>query len=218
MLERNALATLTRLVLAHKRLVTGFWLLVTVAAVAAIGPAGDALSREFPLPGREGYETNREIAARYGNGGDVFPLVPVVTLPSGTTVDSPGVRAELDAAVARVQAALPGARLASYASTGDRAFVSEDGRTTFALVYIPERPGLEPGQLEATRAQEAVDGVTVGGAPVQRDRASMRCAPRPRARRRTRASPSSPRCWWRGSAPCSCSPSCSRRSWRSCPC
>ena len=167
MLERNALATLTRWVLAHKRLVTGFWLLVTVVAFGAIGPAGDALSREFPLPGREGYETNREIAARYGNGGDVFPLVPVVTLPSGTTVDSPGVRAELGAALARVQAALPGARLASYASAGDRAFVSENGRTTFALVYIPERPGLEPGQLEATRAQEAVDGVTVGGAPVR---------------------------------------------------
>src|SRR5688572_18938234 len=145
MSDSNAMAALTRWVLAHKRLVTGFWLLVTIAAVAAVQPAGKALSQEFPLPGREGFETNREIAARYGSGGDVLPIVPVVTLPQGTTVDSPGIRAELDGALARVRAALPNARLASYSSTGDRAFVSDDGRTTFALVYIPQKPGLEPG-------------------------------------------------------------------------
>jgi RND superfamily putative drug exporter len=161
------MTTLTRLVLAHKRLVAGFWLLVTIAAFAAIGPAGDALSEEFTtVPGREGFETNREVADIYGNGGDVAPILPVVTLPQGTTVDSPGITEELDAALARVEAALPGARVASYASTGDRAFVSADGRTTFALVYHPPRGGLEPGQQEARQAQAALDGATVGGAPV----------------------------------------------------
>jgi putative drug exporter of the RND superfamily len=161
------MTSLTRLVLAHKRLVAGFWLLVTIAAFAAIGPAGDALSEEFTtVPGREGFETNREVADIYGNGGDVAPILPVVTLPEGTTVDSPGVTEELDAALARVEAALPGARLASYASTGDRAFVSPDGRTTFALLYHPPRGGLEPGQKEARQAQAALDGATVGGAPV----------------------------------------------------
>jgi putative drug exporter of the RND superfamily len=158
----------TEWVLAHKRLVVGFWFLVTVAAFAAIGRAGDALSEEFnTVPGREAFETNREIAAIYGNGGDVAPIVPVVTLPEGTTVDSPGVNEELEAALARVEVALPDARLASYASTGDRAFVSEDGRTTFALVYIPARGGLEPGQREAQRAQSALDGATVRGQPVR---------------------------------------------------
>jgi RND superfamily putative drug exporter len=161
------LTIVTRWVLAHKRLVAGFWILVTVAAFAAVTPAGDALSGEFSVPGREGFETNREIASVYGNGGDVAPIVPVVALPEGTTVDSPGVTAELDAALAKVQAALPDARLASYASTGDPAFVSEDRRTTYALVYIPQLDGLEPGQSEARRAQEAVEGVTVGGSPVE---------------------------------------------------
>jgi putative drug exporter of the RND superfamily len=161
------MTTLTRLVLAHKRLVAGFWLLVTIAAFAAIGPAGDALSEEFTtVPGREGFETNREVADIYGNGGDVAPILPVVALAEGTTVDSPGITEELDAALARVEAALPGARLASYASTGDRAFVSADGRTTFALVYHPPRGGLEPGQKEAQQAQAALEGATVGGAQV----------------------------------------------------
>jgi RND superfamily putative drug exporter len=94
------LTIVTRWVLAHKRLVAGFWILVTVAAFAAVTPAGDALSGEFSVPGREGFETNREIASVYGNGGDVAPIVPVVALPDGTTVDSPGVSAELDAALA----------------------------------------------------------------------------------------------------------------------
>ena len=82
---------LTRFVLDHKRLVLGFWLAVTIAAFAAIGPAGSALSQQFNVPGREGFETNQELAEIYGNGGDVAPIVPVVKLPPGKTVDSPGV-------------------------------------------------------------------------------------------------------------------------------
>jgi RND superfamily putative drug exporter len=77
------------------------------------------------------------------------------------------VTGELGAALAEVQAALPDARVASYASTGDDAFVSEDRRTTYALVSIPLLPGLEPGQEESRRAQAALDGVTVGGSPVR---------------------------------------------------
>jgi RND superfamily putative drug exporter len=158
---------LTRFVLDHKRLVLGFWLAVTIAAFAAIQPAGNALSQQFNVPGREGFETNKQLGEVYGNGGDVAPLVPVVELPPGTTVDSPGVGEQLDAALAKVEAAVPGSMTASYASTRDRAFVSDDGRTTFALVYIPAKGGVEPGQAEARAAQAALAGVTVGGSAVE---------------------------------------------------
>src|SRR5205085_3935072 len=103
------------------------------------------------------------VAAVYGNGGDVAPLVPVVTVPKGKTVVSSEVTGELGAALAKVKTALPDARVASYASTHDRAFVSADGRTTFALVSIPARGGVNPGQAEARTAQAALAGVTVGG-------------------------------------------------------
>ncbi len=156
------MAALTRWVLDHKRLVTGVWVVITIAAFASIQPASDSLSQEFTVPGREGFETNREIAARYGSGGDVAPIVGVVSLPAGTTVDSPGVGAEFDAALTKVQATLPDARVLR-----DPAFVSADRRTAYALVYIPQLPGLEPGQAEARQAQQALDGVTVGGAPVE---------------------------------------------------
>src|SRR5918995_5586479 len=102
---------LTRFVLDHKRIVLGFWLAVTIVAFAAIGPAGRSLSQQFNIPGREGFETNSELAAIYGAGGDVAPIVPVVQLPAGTTVDSPGVRDELQGAPAKVAVVLPGAML-----------------------------------------------------------------------------------------------------------
>ena len=158
---------LADLILSHKRLVIAFWAVVTIAAFAAVGPAGDSLSQQFNIPGREGYETNKDIAEIYGSGGDVAPLVPVVTLPKGTTVDSPGVTAELASALARVKQAMPDVRIASYSSTHDRSFVSDDGRTTFALVYHPAVGGVDPGQAEARKAQAALAGVTVAGSPVQ---------------------------------------------------
>jgi len=160
------MAALTDWVLSHKRLVLGLWLVIWIAAIAAIGPAGSSLSQQFNIPGREGFETNKELSEIYGAGGDVAPIVPVVTLPQGKTVDSPGVRAELGAALEKVQAALPESISASFASTGDRAFVSDDGRTTFALVYIPSKGGVDPGQEEARAAQAALADVTVGGSAV----------------------------------------------------
>jgi RND superfamily putative drug exporter len=167
MSERNAMATVTRWVLGHKRLVVGLWVALAVAGVAAMGPADNSFQQQFNVPGKQAFAANSQIAGTYGNGGDVAPLVPVVSLPEGKTVDSPGVRSQLANALAKVQAALPDARLASYASTHDRTFVSEDGRTTFALAYIPAKGGVDPGQAEARAAQAAVAGLTVGGAPVE---------------------------------------------------
>ena len=131
------------------------------------GACDRSFEQQFNVPGKEGFVANSQIVKTYGNGGDSAPLVPVVSLPAGKSVDSPGVRADLAAALQKIKAAVPGSRAASYASTHDRTFVSQDGRTTFALVYIPAAGGIDPGQDEARAAQQAVDGMTVGGAPVQ---------------------------------------------------
>src|SRR4051812_35916803 len=126
----------TRFVLSHKRIVVISWVLLTIAGMAAAGPPSRALDPEFSVPGGEGWETNVAIAQQYrGAGGNSAPLVPVVTLPAGQTVDSPGVRRQLTPLDRRLERAVPGARSASYGSTGDRTFVSRDGRTAYALVY-----------------------------------------------------------------------------------
>ena len=76
------MTTLTRWVLAHKRIVVVFWIALTIAGIAAAGPASRALEPEFSVPDKEGWETNVAIAERYrGTGGDSSPLLPVVTLP-----------------------------------------------------------------------------------------------------------------------------------------
>src|SRR3954464_15127611 len=159
----------TRFVLNHKRAVVISWVLLTIAGMVAAGPASRALDPEFSVPGGEGWETNVAIERRYqGTGGNSAPLLPVVTLPAGQTVDSPGVRAQLTGVDRRLARALPGARSASYASTGDRAFVSRDGRTVYGLVY--PRPGKDsqfgqnPAAARAARA--ALNGVRVAGQPV----------------------------------------------------
>jgi putative drug exporter of the RND superfamily len=163
-------SSLTRWVLAHKRFVVISWLVLTVAGIAAAGPASDALTPEFSVPGKEGWETNEAIAARYGDtGGNTAPLVPVVTLPKGATVDSPQVRAELAAVDERLREVLPGSRIASFASTGDRTFVSANGRTTFALAYPRPDPSSQFGEAPkaAKAAGRALQGATVAGEPVR---------------------------------------------------
>jgi putative drug exporter of the RND superfamily len=162
------MAALTRWVLSHPRLVISFWAVLALAGIALSGKANDSFDQKFSVPDREGWTTSNTIAQRYGSGGENLPLLPVVTLPQGKTVDSPGVRAQLAAVDAKASKALPGSRLASFASTGDRAFASKDGRTVFSLVYpkVPDSVfGDDTVSVPALRA--ALKGTTVAGAPVR---------------------------------------------------
>jgi len=177
------MSSLTRWVLAHKRIVVAFWLVVTLVGLATVSSATGALKQKFSVPGREGWETNERITRIYHSGGNNAALVPVVTLPAGTTVSSPQVRAGLTELARRVERAVPGTRIASYATTGDRAFVSKDGRTTFVIAYPPpskeafgDNPDAADGSSSAGRdtltrvrdaAHDAGTGVRVGGIPQQ---------------------------------------------------
>jgi RND superfamily putative drug exporter len=163
------MAALTRWVLAHKKTVVISWVLLTIAGIAAAGPASKALNQKFSVPNKEGWETNQAIASKYnGTGGDTSPLLPVVTLPQGKSVDSPQVKRDLTKLDHTLAKTLPGSRVASYASTGDRAFVSDDGHTTFAIVYPRPDPDSSFGDnpQAAKDVKAAVAGSTVDGAPV----------------------------------------------------
>ena len=161
--------TFTRWILDHRWLVAGIWAIVAVAAFASLQPASDALSSEFSLPGRESTDANVLIAQRYGTGGPRAngPIVPVAQLPQGTTVDSPGVRRQIEESFAEIAAAVPGARAANFGTTGDRAFVSDDGRTTFGVIwYTPAEVAFDPAGESLEAAREAAADVRVAGAPV----------------------------------------------------
>jgi RND superfamily putative drug exporter len=162
------MTALTRFVLRHRLAVAAFWLVVTLVGIATVGRATSAFSQEYSVPGREGYETNTAISALFRNGGDGAPLVAVASLPSGTAMSSPSVERGITDVAGRIRAAVPGARIASYASTGDRAFVSRNGRTTFVLAYPRPTPGSFGQSPRAARAAAAaLRGVTVAGRPVR---------------------------------------------------
>jgi RND superfamily putative drug exporter len=163
------MTSLTRWVLAHKRIVVVFWVILTLVGMASSGSASKALKQKFSVPGKEGWVTNQQIQRDlHGTGGNSAPLLPVVTLPAGQSIDSPSVRAGLLAVEARLERALPGTRVASYASTHNRAFVSKDGRTTFVVAYPRPDPkqAFEDNPEAAKKATAALAGATVAGAPV----------------------------------------------------
>jgi putative drug exporter of the RND superfamily len=164
----GSLARLTRFMLRHRRLVVVFWVCATVAGIASAGPAFRSFSDQYSVPGREGYETNQTIGREFGNGGNSAPVVAVVSLPPAAGVDALPVKRALADVTARVERAVPHARVASYASTGDRAFVSRDGKTTFLLAYPPPEPGaFGQNPAAAQQIQRTLDGVRVAGAPMR---------------------------------------------------
>jgi RND superfamily putative drug exporter len=163
------MTSFTRWVLAHRRLVVGFWVVITIVGAATSGAATKAMNQKFSVPGREGWDTNQAIAKQYGGtGGNGAPLVPVVTLPAGRTLADPAVRGDLKALEARIARTLPGARVAGYGSTQDKAFASADGRTTFVVAYPPPDPDQPFGDNPKAekKARAALRGATVAGAPV----------------------------------------------------
>ena len=159
---------LTRWVLGHRVVVVVFWALVSVAAFASLPSASGALSQEFALPGQEGPETNAEILQRFGTGGPFAPspLIPTITLPEGRTVDEPELADRIATAFAAAGAAAAPARFADRRSTGDEVFVSEDRRTTFAVIYVQPGDAFDPISAPLERAREAVAEVEIAGATI----------------------------------------------------
>src|SRR5918994_5878381 len=162
---------LTNFVLAHKRVVATFWIVLTIAGMFGASRVTDRLDDQFSMPSSEAFATNQEIEDRFSSGGMVEPLVAVVELPAGVSAEDPAVRSDLRALEGRLTHALPGARTASYGSTGGDAFVSDDGQTTYAVVHPKVDNESSPGPAEIDSqmiesAQSATDRGSVGGAEV----------------------------------------------------
>jgi putative drug exporter of the RND superfamily len=128
--------SLTRFVLRHKLVVTLFWLAVVAAGVMTISGTTHRMTNSFAMPG-QAFRVDSQVAREYGNGGSQAPYVPVLTVQAGERVSSPAVAAATGRAFDALHAAVPGARIADYATTGDPAFITRNGRSTFALVFTP---------------------------------------------------------------------------------
>ena len=136
----------SRFVLRHKLAVVIFWLVVLAAGGIASANLSGRLSAQFALPGAAGYQASQQILRIYGNGGPGYPEVAVVTLPPGLPSASPAGRQALGRAFTAA-ARMPGLRVADYASTGDRAFLTRDPRVSYGLVFTPYTGELNPPSL-----------------------------------------------------------------------
>jgi putative drug exporter of the RND superfamily len=125
---------LTGFVLRHKLMVTLLWLAIAAAGVLTVGGTTHRMTNTFSMPG-QAFRVDNQIARHYGNGGDQTPYVPVLTVKAGEQVSSPAVAAATGRAFAALHTVLPNTRIADYATTHNPAFISRDGRSTFALVY-----------------------------------------------------------------------------------
>jgi RND superfamily putative drug exporter len=144
--------SLARLVIRHRLVVVIGWLVLMVAGGAVAGTVTDRLTFDFSLPGQPGYEAEQQLIATFG-ASTADTLVPVLTVPEGETVQ--GRAADIAGVFDAVRVAVPRARIVDLGSTGDARFITDDGRSTFALVQGPLPEGFGPG-LEA-QLQPAVE-------------------------------------------------------------
>ena len=124
---------LAEFVLRHRRLVMLFWLLMFGVGVFATTKVPDRLTIDFSLPGQPGYETEKQLLDTFGNGGSNPPTIAVVTVPEGSTVKAE--MAKITPVFDAIDKALPGTRMVDYEQTNNDVFLTDDGRTTYALVY-----------------------------------------------------------------------------------
>jgi RND superfamily putative drug exporter len=159
----GTIVRLARWVLVHRRLILVLWAAAFIAGAYGASHVSKRLKVDFSLPGQPGYETAKKVTHLYGNGGDSRSSVVVVTVPAGQTVA--GERAQIGRAFQRARAAAPRARIVDLAATGEDRFITNDGRSTYAIVFTPLEKSFgapkDPPAVERAVAR-ALPGTQVG--------------------------------------------------------
>jgi putative drug exporter of the RND superfamily len=154
------MSRITDFVLRHRLMVAICWLLLAVAGAATVRTTTGRMTQTFTLPGSPVSHTNDLIRQAYRAGGGADPDAVVITVPAGQSVETPGARAQLAAALAPAHAL--GGRVVDYPGTGDSAFVTADGSTAYALVFVPQH-GQNPGADAAGVLQRVVGAAAPPG-------------------------------------------------------
>lgn len=154
---------LARLVMHHRRLVSAFWVLMFVAGMFAASGLSSRLTLDFSLPGQPGDTAEQQMVDTFGtSSSDTF--VAVVTVPEGQTVKEN--LPEIAGVFSAVEDAVPVSRVVDYSSTKDAGFITEDNRTTYALIQGPPPQSFGPGieaQIEPALEQAGQQaGFTTG--------------------------------------------------------
>ena len=174
------LARLAHVVAHHRRKVIGAWIVLTLFGGFAAGQVSKRWYQSFSIPGKSAYEANQRTLKTFGTG--VRPPDVVVFHAAGDVTKN----TEIEAAMQRAAAAIPGARTSSYFTTHDAMYLSSDRHTTFEEVY-PPGPSTFDAKSGAARVR-AADPMTLakghdpcGGRPFTRCRRGEHMDQSPRA-------------------------------------
>jgi RND superfamily putative drug exporter len=126
----------------HRLIVSLFWLVTFVLGGVAAGQLSDRLTLDFSLPGQPGQSAEDQLVKSYG-ASSFDTYVAVVTVPDGQTVS--GSADAVNQVFEATAGAVPGVLVTDYATTGNDAFVAEDGMTTYALIQGPPPTSFGPG-------------------------------------------------------------------------
>jgi putative drug exporter of the RND superfamily len=160
----GAMSAVTRFCLRHRRLVALGWLVLTLAGALTASSTVNRLTHSFATPGTAGYDANVHISRVFGVDGNEQPTIAVLRLPPGRTMNTPSGR---DIAARTFAAATRAGHLAvaDYAATGDPKLVSPDGRTTWAVLDMPN-PDVPIGAGVIDRIEPALRAAAPPGATV----------------------------------------------------
>ncbi len=161
---------LARLVMHHRRIVSAVWAVLFLGGMFSASQLSDRLSLDFSLPGQPGDDAEQQLIETFGvSTFDTY--VAVVTVPEGETVqdNQEAITQVFDAGVASVKDVQ--LRIVTFDSTGDEGFITDDGRTTYALIQapIPVQFGpyieedLDPALAKAAESQGFESGLTSYG-------------------------------------------------------
>ena len=128
------MSTFVRFALRHGRLVALAWLAVFLVGGATAGQLSGRLSADFSLPGQPGQKAEKQLEQTYGTNSE-SPFILVVTVAEGRSVE--GEKARVGRVYEAIRQEVPGVRVVDFASTNDPRFLTEDGRSTFGLVFVP---------------------------------------------------------------------------------
>jgi RND superfamily putative drug exporter len=137
----------------HRRIVSAFWVLLFLGGMLSVSPLSERWTLDFSLPGQPGDDAEQQLIETYGvSTYDTY--IAVVTVPEGDTVDA-NAAAVADVFATAAAAADVDLRVVDYSSTGDPGFVTDDGRSTYALMQAPVP--VEFGPYVETQLDPALD-------------------------------------------------------------
>jgi RND superfamily putative drug exporter len=155
---------ITPFAIRHRKLVALVWILLAAAGALTLTSTTSRMTHTFATPGNPGYDTNQRLLQRFGVDGSEQPTIAVLHLPQGQTMHSAAGRA----AAAKTFAAAPRAgqlAVADYANTRNAKLISSDGRTTWALINMPN-PDTPVGSGVMDRIPPVLKAAAPSGATV----------------------------------------------------